>query len=474
MRIPFTNLHVGSMPREALEGKASTVAPLIYLMYQGQIKGVWTKRNFAQYSDDAYKRCAVAFKAIGEVSRGAAKIPWVAVRGADSRGEGGTPLAPEHPLNKLLRKPNPWQSEASWREAVIAYLMLSGNSYIEGVGPDNAPPRELWTLRPDRTRVMPGKLGPAGYVYHVNGQDKTFEINPLDGSGPILHMKFFNPLDDWYGMSPIEAAATSVDAFNMAGEWNQALLQNGCKPSGALVYKPGESSPPNLSEKQREALKEELNAAQSGTRNAGRPLLLEGGLEWQQMSLSPSEMDWINGKHVSAREICMVLGVPPQILGIPGDNTYSNYQEARQALYQDTIIPLNDNLLDGLNAWLAPAFGEDVTIVQDISKLPALAPMREKIWTTVTAATWMTINEKRKATGFEEVEQEEADEIFIPSTLVPLMGAMDAPEGDEGLGLDEEGNPIEEDPNAKPGAGKPPFGKPKPGAKPPAKPTEKE
>lgn len=459
MRIPFTNLHFGTLPPG--EEKASSVAPLIYLMYAGQVRGVWTKRNYAQYSDDGYKRNAIAYKAIGEVSRGAAKIPWVAVRGADSRGQGGTPLGPQHPLSKLLKKPNPWQSEASWREAYCAYLMISGNSYVEGVGPDGQAPRELWALRPDRMKVVPGQLGPAQYIYEVNGQFKYFPIDPLTGAGPILHMKLFNPLDDWYGQSPIEAAATSVDAFNLAGEWNQALLQNGCKPSGALVYKPGESSPPNLSEKQREMLKEELNAASAGTRNAGRPLILEGGLEWQQMSLTPSEMDWINGKHVSAREIAMVLGVPPQILGIPGDNTYSNYQEARQALYQDTIIPLNDSLLDGLNAWLCPAFGEDVSIIQDTTQLPALADERTKTWTAVTASTWMTINEKRKATGLEELDQEEADEVFIPSTLVPLTGSTADPMASEDPLMDGEDGFGK--PKPKPGFGKP---KPKPGAKP--------
>lgn len=161
-------------------------------------------------------------------------------------------------------------------------------------------------------------------------------------------------------------------------------------------------------------------------------MLLEGGLEWQQMSMSPSEMDWINGKHVSAREIAMVLGVPPQILAIPGDNTYSNYQEARQALYQDTILPLNDSLLDSLNAWLAPLYGDDITIVQDISMLPALAPTREKTWASVAGATWLTINEKRKATGYAVVPDKEADALFISSSMLPLAGSTEEPEPDEG------------------------------------------
>jgi HK97 family phage portal protein len=467
---------------DALSHKFSEAAPLIYLMFQGQTRGVWTKRNYAQYSDDAYKRCVVAYKCINIISRGAAKIPFRVKKGSDQDGKGGTDLPTSHPLVKLLARPNPLQSEGWFRESTMAYLLLSGNTYIEGVGPfkEDSPPLELWSLRPDRMKVVPGPRGPAGYTYEVNGQLKEWPFDPVDGKGPILHMKFFNPLDDWYGMSPVEAAAYSVDAHNMAGEWNQGLLQNGCRPSGALVYKPGESSPPNLSDKQKESLKEQLNSASAGTRNAGRPLILDGGLEWQAMSLTPAEMDWINGKNNSAREICMAFDVPPMMLGIPGDNTYANYKEARQALYQDTIIPLNDSILDGLNSWLSPLFGEDIKIVQDIENLPALSEVRKDRWTMVQTATWMTTNEKRAAVGMDELEGEEANEVLIPSTLVPLTGILDQPapalgpdglplpvqEGEEAEGDDEEGEPeMGEDgkplppkkPVAKPGKPKPPF-----------------
>jgi hypothetical protein len=170
-------------------------------------------------------------------------------------------------------------------------------------------------------------------------------------------------------------------------------------------------------------------------------MILEGGLEWQQMSMGPVEMDYINGKNMSAREICIAYNVPPMILGIPGDNTYSNYQEARQALYQDTIIPLDASFIESLNTWLCPLFGDDIKIVQDLETLPALSGVRKERWESVTNATWMTLNEKRAATGMEDLPQEEADQIWMPSTLIPMAGAE--PDGDETLGaVDEEGNPI--------------------------------
>jgi HK97 family phage portal protein len=451
MRFNFLGVEVGfGERRPGEEAKASATAPLVYVMYSGQTRGVAYKRNPTQYADDAYRRNVIAFKAINEVARGAAKIPLRVMIGDKEADR-------SHPLCQLLAKPNPWQAKASFFEAVYAYWLLTGNSYIEGVGPDGKPPMELWALRPDRTRVIPGPAGPSAYIYEVNGQTKTFPIDPIRGTSPILHVKFFNPLDDWYGMSPVEAAAYSVDAHNMAGEWNQALLQNGARPSGALTYKGTGTGPAILSDKQFDALKEQINSAYSGSRNAGRPLLLDGGLEWTQMSLTPAEMDWMNGKHLSSREIALAFGVPPQCLGIPGDNTYSNYQEARQALYQETVIPLLESLCDGLNAWLCPLFGENVRIVPYLEDLPALSAVREKRWLAVTQATWMTLNEKRQATGLEVIDNEGADEVFMPSTLVPLSGATEPDDGDETLPeeVDEGGDTQEVDPVEDPATGKP-------------------
>lgn len=409
----------------AINEKASATAPVIYASSAYGEQGASYQRNPAQYSDEAYRRNVIAYKAISEVARGAAKIPlevYVRDKQADQN----------HPLVKLLQKPNPWQPKASFIEAAIGYWLLAGNTYLEGVGPDGKPPLELYTLRPDRTKVIPGKLGPSGYVYEVNGQKVKWDVDPLSGNSPILHLKFFNPLNDWYGMSPVEAAAFSVDAHNEAGRWNAGLLQNGARPSGALVYKGNGNAPPVLTDKQRADLKEQLSVAFSGGRNAGRPMLLDGGLEWQQMSMTPAEMDWLQGRHASSREIALAFGVAPQILAIPGDNTYSNMQEARQALYQDTILPLLDAMLDGLNNWLAPVYGDGVVIKANIENLPALASVRAARWQAVQNASWLTTNEKRKATGYEPISDPAGDQVLVSAGMIPLSDEpMDDGEGDD-------------------------------------------
>jgi HK97 family phage portal protein len=114
-------------------------------------------------------------------------------------------------------------------------------------------------------------------------------------------------------------------------------------------------------------------------------------------------MDFIDSKHSSARDIALAFGVPPQLLGIPGDNTYGNLVEARQALWEQTILPLVDNVTNSLNSWLIPNFGGNLELTYNTDEVPALAAKREKKWKQIDEASFMTVNEKREALGLESV-----------------------------------------------------------------------
>jgi HK97 family phage portal protein len=189
---------------------------------------------------------------------------------------------------------------------------------------------------------------------------------------------------------------------NAANAWNKALLDNAARPSGALVYK-GEGNS-NLSEEQFERLREELQANFSGATNAGRPLLLEGGLTWQTMSLSPKDMDFMQLKNGAAREIALAFGVPPMLLGIPGDNTYANYREANLAFWRQTVLPLVSRFANSLGNWLGPAFGgsggEGLRLAYDADQVEALTLEREALWRRVNDADFLTPEEKREAVGY--------------------------------------------------------------------------
>jgi hypothetical protein len=112
-------------------------------------------------------------------------------------------------------------------------------------------------------------------------------------------------------------------------------------------------------------------------------------------------MDFIEARNAAAREIALALGVPPMLLGIPGDNTYSNYREASRTFWRQTVLPLVNRAARALSSWLAPAFGStSLRLVPDLDQIEALAPEREVLWTRLDAATFLTPNEKRIAAGY--------------------------------------------------------------------------
>jgi HK97 family phage portal protein len=376
------------------ERKASATSRLIALEGGGRAR--WTPRDYAALTREGYSKNAIVYRAVRLVAESVGSLSFVLYEGA---GELTT-----HPLLDLIARPNPRQDGATFLENVATHLLLAGNAYIEAVAlapSDGAPAvRELYALRPDRMKVVPGPDGwPQAFEYTVAGATVRFDQSAPQP--PILQLTLFNPLDDYYGMSPLEAAACAVDTHNSAARWNKALLDNAARPSGALVY----DGPDGLilSDQQFDRLKRELDQQYQGTSNAGRPLVLEGGLDWKPMSLSPKDMDFMEAKHAAAREIALAFGVPPMLLGIPGDNTYSNYQEANRVFWRGTVLPLASRIGASLTHWLSPAFG-DVRLAIDTDDAPALAKDRAAFWEQVGKAAFLTINEKREAIGYSPVE----------------------------------------------------------------------
>jgi HK97 family phage portal protein len=225
---------------------------------------------------------------------------------------------------------------------------------------------------------------------------------------PVLHLKLYSPTDDYYGFSPLEAAACSIDLHNAASAWNKSLLDNAARPSGALVYTNRDTAD-RLSDEQFDRLKEELADTYTGATAAGRPMLLEGGLDWKPMSLTPADMDYINGKHAAAREIALAFGVPPQILGVPGDNTYANYKEANSAFWRQTVVPLVERAARAITAWLSPKFPGAV-LRPDLDLVPALSAERDALWARLQAATFLTDAERRRMAGLGDDLSEVSDE----------------------------------------------------------------
>jgi len=367
------------------EIKDSRAAALVAVTTAG--RPVWTPRDYESLAREGFAKNPVAYRCVRMIAEAAASIP-LAVFVDGKRADG-------HPLRRLLDRPNPEQGGPDLLEAFFGALQVSGNGYLEAAGDG---PGELYALRPDRMKVIPGRQGwPEAYEYGVAGRSVRLT---RDGDGwlPVLHLKLLSPADDYYGASPLEAAAFAIDVHNASGAWNKALLDNAARPSGALVYSNPDAGD-RLSEEQFSTLKAELEA-RTGAAAAGRPLLLEGGLDWRPMSLSPAEMDFIAGKHAAAREIALAFGVPPQLLGIPGDNTYANYREANGAFWRHTVVPLAERAARALTGWLGGKH-PGARIACDLEAVPALSAERDALWARLEAATFLTPDERRRLAGLE-------------------------------------------------------------------------
>lgn len=399
--------------------KVSETTRAVVALYMGS--PVWTPVDYRSLAREGYNRNVWVYASIERITRAAKSVPWTVYR-APGNSRGRTVRLDDHPLALLMRRPNPEQGGGAFIESVIGYLLLAGNSYIEAAGPQGGPPRELWPLRPDRVRVLPDPVRRIrGYRYTAGGTSVDFEPEQ------VLHVKTFHPTDDFYGLSPIQAAARAVDQSNAADAWNAALLQNMARPPGALVAEG------QLTDAQFERLKEQMHQHYQGAKNAGRPMLLEGGLDWKSMGLTPAEMDFLEGQKFDARKIAVIFGLDPALLGDSANRTYSNQKEARRGLYEDVVLPLLDVLRDELNNWLTPAFGDRLYLDYDRDQIDALQEDREQLWGRITAADWLTINEKRRATGYDDIPG--GDVVLVSATMLPLDIAEADPQQNKAFNL---------------------------------------
>ncbi|MFY0621304.1 MAG: phage portal protein [Pelagimonas sp.] len=382
---------------EVPEQKASVTGRVMAHMSAGRV--AWTPRDTVSLTKQGFAGNPVGFRAVKLIAEAAAALPLV-VQNAETRFV-------EHPVLGLVQGPNPTQGRADLFEALYGQILLSGDGYLEAVFGDSGTPLELHVLRSDRMRVVPGADGwPMAYEYAVGARKHRFDMT--GDLAPICHVKAFHPQDDHYGLSPLQAAAQAVDVHNSASRWAKGLLDNAARPSGAIVWR-GAEGQGHLSPEQYDRLDCEMESHHQGARNAGRPMLLEGGLDWRPMGFSPSDMEFQKSKEAAAREIATAFGVPPMLLGIPGEATYANYAEAHRAFYRQTVLPLAKKVTASIGRWLAGFLDAPFELKPDLDQVPALASERDAQWSRVVGADFLSVAEKRRMLGLPALSEEVGD-----------------------------------------------------------------
>lgn len=425
------NLFSKRAPQPPEMKSASFFMPLSYV--QGMA------HRYDAFAAEGYALNPVAYSCIDKIAKAITSVDVELYK----KGKDGKPERVEkHPMLTLLDRPNPFQSGRGLLDALIRYKLIGGNAYLLALSLNpKAPPSQLQALCP--ASVKPVKSDwegiPSAYERRTNNGQAvvTYPVDTLSGASQILHLKCFSPAGELLGLPPLQAAAFATDIFNAGQKWNHALLKNEARPSGALQVKAKDGQPASLTDDQYTRMKQALDSQFSGAGNAGRPLLLEGGLEWVQMSMTAKDMDFEKSILNNARFIASVYGVPPMLINIPGESTFSNFAEARVALWTDTVIPQLQALLDDLNRWLVPMFDKnrEYFLWYDEEMIPALEPLRKDKGDRINASGYMSIDEKREAMGLGELDGGLGDAVLVPSSNIPLELVGD-------MGLAETGSPA--------------------------------
>lgn len=369
MRLPFTGRAPAPTDLPASETKS---APLVALELSRRAR--FTSTDYTSLCREGYGTNPVVYRCVRLIAEAAASVPMIG--------------APDVLLSD------------DTMEQFFGYLQLAGRAYLLASVLDGDIVA-IRALRPDSVRPLTDRAGrPAGFEIRTASGKSVHPRDPLTGRCDVFGIELFDPMNTG-GQSPLRAAATSVDLHNQGTRWAKSLLDNSARPSGALVYNGGPGD--RLTADQVSRLKTELESGFTGPDRAGRPMVLEGGLDWKSMGMSPADMDFTQGRREAARDISLAFGVPPMLLGIPGDNTYANYQEANRAFWRQTILPLIRRSARGLSRWLS-AFGEEVALRADLDAVPALASERAALWARLQQASFLTDVERRALAGLEPVQ----------------------------------------------------------------------
>ena len=363
--------------------------------------------NYLELTKRGYIENPIVYRCINKIAESVALLQ---LKLFQYKNDGTKTEITKHPILDLLNKPNPLTSGNQLLQELFINKNISGEAFLYF----DEDAQELWTIKPNEINVTLQQK-PQALVYNYNNKN-YFAFAEQDFECEIFHYKTYNPINKLRGLSPMLSAAKAITSFNDGLDWNKNLLTNGASPSGALKTKA------SLSTEQFQKLKAQLEEKFSGSRNSGKPLLLEGDMDWQQFSMTPKDMDFTNGLLENARFICTVYGVPSQLIGIRGESTYSNYEHALISFWQDTIAPQASNFVAALNAWLLDFYKEEgLSIEIDYSNIDGLEPRKkakaDRLAVSVGNGT-ISRNEARAELGYEDVEG--GDELLVPSGAMPI------------------------------------------------------
>jgi HK97 family phage portal protein len=332
---------------------------------------------------------------------------------------------PDHDMNQLFVSPNSMQPWSEFIEQTVGFKLVTGNSYTHCIGPLNGVNagniKELWNLPSQIVSVIPGDSVNPVLGYEMVG-DRTVKLKPEE----IIHLKYWTPEyasgTFLYGLSPIRAGRRVVSKSNASFDSMVSSFQN----MGAVGFLSGDGGNADypLTPEQAEMIEDRL-ARKTGPRNRGKYLVTSAGLKWQQIGMSPVDLNIIESDRMDLRTMCNLYHVPSELFNDPATKVYATTQEAGSAVYTNAVIPALTSFRDGLNQKIRGRYQDKIFIDYDTSMISELQDDLQHLTSSLSGAWWITPNERRDMMSFAADENDpQMNDYWVPSGLMPMSGSQ--------------------------------------------------
>ena len=304
-------------------------------------------------------------------------------------------MGSSHPLQQVLDQVNPWFTRGDLWRATEIYLNLWGSAFW-ALERDEHGRWQIWPLRPDRVNIVPDKEQYIkGFVYTGRNGPVAYTTNEM------LWLRYFNPLEEYAGLSPLAPARMSVDMGLEALKFNRNFLRNSARPDFVLLTND------SMTDTEIEEFYNRWEARHRGPGNANRPAIASFVRDVKTLGFSHRDMDFIQGLRWSLEEVSRVYGVPKPLLSDLERATFSNINAAERIFWRNTMLPELGFLEEQLNRMLLPRLGyPDLEVKFDVSTIEAL---REDENSRVSREAQLldrgvlTINEVRRSRSLPDV-----------------------------------------------------------------------
>ena len=399
--------------------------------------GDWGPSNSGVNVNSATAMRHVAVMAcVSLLSEDLAKIPVGVYR---RMPDGGKERVRDHELNRLLRKPNNWQTGFEWKEMMQASLVLRGNAFSVAIRNGRGAVLYLVPIHPDRVTLWEAPNGEWFFAVTRNGLHEIAVLRDqhwLIPAEDMLHIRWLSQWNSLLGSSRLSMVRESIGLSIGMEEHQARFVGQGARASGVLSTEQKFASP-----EVRNQLREEFQRLQSGPRNAGAIAVLEQGLKWEALGLTMVDAQFIESRNFQIRDIARAFGVPPYKIAVEGETE-------GPAMVQMGQEYLNGPVSGYCERWTAKLEqfwdidGEEIYVDWDYAHfLKADLLSRYTAKRQATQGPWMSVNEARRDEGLPD--KAGGDVVLQPANMVPLGTVPAAPTTGGGAGSEQTGAPAE-------------------------------